>query len=424
MLFSRKKEVSPEKKTDMNSIEKYMSSVVIDIKTDIDRLKAHTEAEKEIRKSSQERFSHLNETIGELREMLIESEKKYQNLEEKTAKAIDLMDALEPEKIDSRIDSQDRKLEKENAKVESNSSMIKNLVDELKSVKTSISQFRGVDKVIETASEIRRAIHTYAKVQANVDRSANKVENIFIDVQKNFNEFQKYRQRLKEIEKSFSEVVRDFDAMRIEAEKSKSLVDAVGSIKKRAGLYEEKIDNFILSFDEINKRFEKKFNEKFAYMDVKFAETEENSKRQIDELIKIIDKKAQADQRILKRLNSFDTASKNFALKKEIEKMNNHFSKETDKKIKRISRKLDSVVLAQGKISKLEKGNQKQINRLSKIIDKKTQTQTRILKKLNSFDTAVKKFALKKDMEKMKHLFSKAAAKKGRKKSQIRESTQ
>ena len=225
MLFDKKKEKDMTAGTDMNSIEKYISSVVVDIKADIDRLKAHSEAEKEIRSSVQERFSHVNETMGQLREMLIESEKKYQTLEEKSTKSIDLMNELEPEKINSMIQAQDFKVQKQDAKSLANASMIKNLIDELKSLKSSFSRFKGVEKIIETADDIKREVSTFNKIKSNTERQAEKVGNIFVEVERNFNDFKKYQQKQKDLEKDFREVLKDFDVIKIDNEKNMKLLN-------------------------------------------------------------------------------------------------------------------------------------------------------------------------------------------------------
>ncbi|MCK5177737.1 MAG: hypothetical protein KAQ92_08485, partial [Candidatus Aenigmarchaeota archaeon] len=218
MFFSKKDKPKKDKKEDskananeQESIQKYMSSVIVDLKADIDRLKAHGEAEKEMRSASQERFSHINETIGRLREMMIESEKKYQSLEGKASKAIELMNELNPEKIDSRIRTQNNKLEKEEIKTTSNAALIKNVIDELKSLKVIVSQFGGIEEIIRSADDIKKEVDVFNKMRSKTERYANKVENIFVSVQENFNEFQKYQQKLKDVQKSFEEIVSEFD---------------------------------------------------------------------------------------------------------------------------------------------------------------------------------------------------------------------
>ena len=351
MLFDKKKEKDMTAGTDMNSIEKYISSVVVDIKADIDRLKAHSEAEKEIRSSVQERFSHVNETMGQLREMLIESEKKYQTLEEKSTKSIDLMNELEPEKINSMIQAQDFKVQKQDAKSLANASMIKNLIDELKSLKSSFSRFKGVEKIIETADDIKREVSTFNKIKSNTERQAEKVGNIFVEVERNFNDFKKYQQKQKDLEKDFREVLKDFDVIKIDNEKNKNISGSLEDIQKRSKLYEEKIDTFVFSLEKI-KEEGKKSNQILLEQIGAIEEIKEKYIKKVDEEDNFVNEKIKEFEKAKERYESKFNA-KLFLLEDILEQR----AKKMDALDKNISINVSKETQLLSKIKSLEKAN-------------------------------------------------------------------
>ena len=434
MFFSKKDKPKKDKKEDskananeQESIQKYMSSVIVDLKADIDRLKAHGEAEKEMRSASQERFSHINETIGRLREMMIESEKKYQSLEGKASKAIELMNELNPEKIDSRIRTQNNKLEKEEIKTTSNAALIKNVIDELKSLKVIVSQFGGIEEIIRSADDIKKEVDVFNKMRSKTERYANKVENIFVSVQENFNEFQKYQQKLKDVQKSFEEIVSEFDKVQIETEKNKHLGEQINNIEKHGKLYEKKADNFIFSLAEIKEEnektcklieerlknaetikeeYSKKFDDKFISMEKQASEIENANKKQGEKLkdnlkyfqnaiCDICNKREEAEKRQTENAKAFQKTTDALVLKEEFQKTTNalvlreEFQKTTDEKIKKAGDELSLYLYEQNKkqFDKIQKSVKEEIE-VSKAFEDK------LNEKLKSFDSQDKyKFA-------------------------------
>ena len=63
------------------------------LSADIIKLKAQFDQFSELRKVINERFTRLNEQVGELRGMIMDTNRSMQDMEVKTVKAVDLVDA-------------------------------------------------------------------------------------------------------------------------------------------------------------------------------------------------------------------------------------------------------------------------------------------------------------------------------------------
>jgi len=84
----------------------------------IEKLSAESEANSEIRTIYDERFTRLDEQIGEIREMMIDREKDIEELEVKAVKAADLVEEVQPQKILSEVKKNDLKIDSVRAKLE------------------------------------------------------------------------------------------------------------------------------------------------------------------------------------------------------------------------------------------------------------------------------------------------------------------
>src|SRR3989338_5402217 len=64
---------------------------------DLDKLKAQFSTFYEMNKAATERFTRINEQIGELRTMILERDKDGKMLEAKATQAIDMVQTIQPE---------------------------------------------------------------------------------------------------------------------------------------------------------------------------------------------------------------------------------------------------------------------------------------------------------------------------------------
>ena len=84
---------------------------MIDLKSKIEKINFEIKALKEFRKVTNEKINEMIEKIGELRTSIFEIEKKFNELEAKSGRAIDLYEKLKPESILAEIERQNAKLE-------------------------------------------------------------------------------------------------------------------------------------------------------------------------------------------------------------------------------------------------------------------------------------------------------------------------
>lgn len=156
---------------------------------EITKIKATLESFGEIRKANSERFATINEQIGELRGQIMDVNRNMGTLEVKTTKAADLVESVHPDKLMIQVQKSDGKVEALRGLIESKDAMIQNIMEQLKSMRNQMKVFKGIEEVLKLNEDVKTEVMNIKKMTALVERHADRVENIFVESQRTFKEF-------------------------------------------------------------------------------------------------------------------------------------------------------------------------------------------------------------------------------------------
>lgn len=187
---------------------------------EVEKLKAKGEASEQFRKVDAERFARINEQIGELRNMLIENQRELQKVTVEATKASDLVKTVQPEQLMREVKREDMKIEEVKAKLETYETFSKSVLDRLSELKKVVDAFRGVESVINLSKEIKDDIVEIKKMRAMVEGNADKVSNMFTDFQKQYTDFLNYKKMIKDLQKSFDDVKKDFEMVIVKSKEA------------------------------------------------------------------------------------------------------------------------------------------------------------------------------------------------------------
>ncbi len=182
---------------------------------ELTKINANIDSFKEGRKSTSERFSMMNEQIGEIRGQLMDTNKTIGQIEVKATKAADLVESVQPDKMMIGLQKTDGKIEGVKAALEAKDAMMKNIMEQLKGIRNQMSLFKGVEQVINLNEEVKDEIMNAKKVVAMVERHADKVENVFIESQKSFEAFNKFADSLESLKADLKELRGKIDKVEV-----------------------------------------------------------------------------------------------------------------------------------------------------------------------------------------------------------------
>ncbi len=222
---------------------------------DIDKLKVEVQSFKEIRQLNEQRFQRMSEEIGDLRRSGIEMERAMSRMKMESTRAVDLVGSVQPEKLRMDLEKEDARITKLEARQRADEELMGHIADEIKNLKAETSAFRGTEAVIQLNEEVKQELANVKKVELTVEKHADKVEEIFISMQKRFNEFLRMSEKFDSLEKSFNRFMKDASRIKVQFDDLVTRED----IRKIRGEFEgdvNSIKNIALEMEERKKELD------------------------------------------------------------------------------------------------------------------------------------------------------------------------
>ncbi len=237
-----------------------VSGQISTIQVDLTKIKATLESLKEMRTSTSERFSTINEQIGELRGQIMDTNRTLGLLEVKATKAADLVESVHPDKLMIQLQKEDGKIEGLRGMLEAKEEMIKNVMDQLKKIRDQMGVFRGIEQVIKLNEEVKDEIMEAKKISAMVERHADRVENVFAESQKSFKAFSAFSDKLENLKSDIKDLSAKTDKVEVAVGtfmKKKDVEDRLEKIEK----FDKKVKDVLDEVESYYKKLDSKFKE-------------------------------------------------------------------------------------------------------------------------------------------------------------------
>lgn len=232
---------------------------------ELTKIKAQIEGFAEIRKANSERFQRVSEQIGELRGMVMDTNKSVGSIEVKATKASDLVSSVQPDKLMIDVRKAEGKVDALHANIESNDSMLKNIMDEMKSMRNQMKFYKGIEQVIKLNEDVKQEIMEIKKIEASTKRHADKIDTIFLDVNRKFSEFDKFNDVVKDLDRSFKAIQGDFDKVKVTLENKEDKKEFINLVNK-FNEFEKHTTNIIDLLDKRSKTSKKDLDDSFEKM--------------------------------------------------------------------------------------------------------------------------------------------------------------
>jgi hypothetical protein len=239
------------------------------IDLELAKIKGQMDSFAEVRKATTERFSRISEQMGELRGMVIDTNKAMGKVEVSATKAVDLVESVHPEKLMIEVRKQDGKIEALRASIESNEAIMKDLMLELKKMRDRMGFYKGVEQVVAMNEEIKQELATMKRIEANIGRHADKVETVFLEVEKKFTEFDKFNDVTKDLDKQFKRLSSDFEKVRVKIEMKLERKDFIDLLDKFND-FEKHTTNLLKLLDERNKAARQEIDADFKGLEIEY----------------------------------------------------------------------------------------------------------------------------------------------------------
>lgn len=218
----------------------------------IQRLDAKVEALNELRRADAERFTRINEEIGELRSLILSKEEEIRDLGVKATKAASMVDSLQPENIISELRKSTAKYETLSAKIEAATALYQSVMDELKKLREKMSIFQGTEELVKLNQETAKNLAIANKSKDVVERQANLVGNTFTQFQKYSKDFLRNKDIATATADRLREMLNEMDDLKLKAQSSLVSRDDFNELSKEL---KEQVKGFAVPDSTAGKRF-------------------------------------------------------------------------------------------------------------------------------------------------------------------------
>jgi hypothetical protein len=249
-------------------------------KLEIEKLNARLESINSVIKSYMERFSVLSEQIGEIRSMSLQNEKSIARSTNKSAKAVDIVSEVKPENLRLDYRRLNTKIKMMDERLSTNRDFMETIMDEIKKIRRKSKIFVGTDALLKLNEDITKDMIEMQRLETKMRVSADKSEQLFIELRKGFAKNQATSESVKDITSSYSEMKKDMEKTRLDDESTLSAVNEMREDNSRM----KEVINKILSITKKNSGEGREDDEILLNYDKKMVSMLEVIERLIDEV--------------------------------------------------------------------------------------------------------------------------------------------
>ena len=186
-------------------------------------------------------------------------------IEVASTKAIDMVNSVQPDKLMIEVRKIDGKVEALRANIEANETIMKDIMREMKEIRGQMGFYKGVDQVVKMNNEIKQELVEIKKTEGLVGKHADRVETIFLEVEKKFYDFEKFNEAVKELDRSFKKISSDFDKTRVNVDEKADKKEFVKMFDKFTD-FEKHTSNILKLLDSKSRTTVTELNASFETM--------------------------------------------------------------------------------------------------------------------------------------------------------------
>jgi hypothetical protein len=163
-----------------------------------------------------ERFSIINEAIGQVKASSLMTEKKIIHATVEADKVVDIVREVKPERLRIEYQKMELKLAAVSEKIDANKQLMVDAMNEINDIRRKSEVFIGTDSLLKLNKDTKKDIVGIKKLSSRVKMEADKVQEIFLEVGRNFSETQKSMQQAEDVRSSFEDLRKEFEKLKLD----------------------------------------------------------------------------------------------------------------------------------------------------------------------------------------------------------------
>ncbi len=225
-----------------------------DFSADIDRLSARLDALAALRETFDTRFSLMSEKIGEIRSMVLGQERESADLRKKAEKAVSMVEETHPESLYAEFKKKEAEINILKDRLASTDEMTRTIMEELRDTRRTINEFKGIEGIMKLSEDVRNELIKLQKVQAEMDKQADKVGTIFIEIQRRFKDMARVEVQADTLSENIKSLTKGISNIEVRLSEVVTRAELEGS-ETEASKLKERTDRMTKLTADISKKF-------------------------------------------------------------------------------------------------------------------------------------------------------------------------
>ncbi len=182
---------------------------------DVEKLGAEFSALKETKTQSDERLQRIAEDVGELRSLFFQREEAFRDTQSTAEKLKSAVEELEPDKFLKALHKGESELMLAQSKIEKLERISEEAGKQAKDMRAVLENVKGIDNLRELLREINTKSSKVEEMHNAIERSTNKVEKLYVEVDRKLGEFNTVKAKLITLDELTKELVKIVDEAKI-----------------------------------------------------------------------------------------------------------------------------------------------------------------------------------------------------------------
>lgn len=185
------------------------------LKAELARLATQIEALMKLRETIDLRFSSMSEKIGEIRSMVVSQEKENAELKKEIEKTITMVQQTQPDVLYTEFKKKEAEMSVLKDRIASLEQMVNTVLKDLRGLRKTVTGFRGIEGLMKVSKEVKDELRTVQKNKAEMEKYANKVASIFVEVQKRFKDIARLSAKVDSYEERLRSFMKEMSTMEV-----------------------------------------------------------------------------------------------------------------------------------------------------------------------------------------------------------------
>ncbi|MDI6826527.1 MAG: hypothetical protein QMD36_05090 [Candidatus Aenigmarchaeota archaeon] len=162
-----------------------------------------------------ERIMQLAGEIGELRTMIMERERSFDEIKSDFEKVKDTVSGLEPIRIKRDFERRKMEILENKAKIEQLETLVKALGEESKKFRELMEKIKSFENIINISYDIDRKVSEINEIKDYASKVGSKVESIFSELNAKVSELESQREKIEKLDELTVEITKMLDEISV-----------------------------------------------------------------------------------------------------------------------------------------------------------------------------------------------------------------